>query len=83
MLGLTRSANGKENLEKEMNVKLYEQILKKKKDVFMQTRREDLISRQESPKAFLEGIQPRKKQIENNLIVNQWFDYARQLYEKE
>jgi len=31
----------------------------------------------------LKELQPRKKQIENNIIVNQWFDYARQLYEKE
>ena len=67
-----------------MNVKLYKQILKRKKDEFMQTRREELIYLgKNNPKLFWQEIQPRKKKIENNITSNQWFEYARQLYEKE
>jgi len=36
-----------------------------------------------NPKIFWQELQPRKKQIENNVTFNQWFGYARQLYEKE
>ena len=36
-----------------------------------------------NPKLFWHELQPRKKQFENNITANQWFDYARQLYEKE
>ena len=50
----------------------------------MQTRQEELIYLGKShPKCFWQEILPRKKQIENNIIANQWFDYARKLYEKE
>jgi len=67
-----------------MNVKLSKQILKRKKDEFMQTRREELIYlSKNNPKLFWKELQPRKKQIENNITANQWFEYARQLYEKE
>ena len=70
--------------KEKMNVKLYKQILKRKKYEFMQTRREGLIYLgKNNPKLFWHELQPRKKQIENNMTTNQWFDYARQLYEKE
>ena len=70
--------------EGKMNVKLYKQILKKKKYEFMQTRWEELIYLgKNNPKHFLQELQPRKKQFENNITANQWFDYARKLYEKE
>ena len=50
----------------------------------MQTRREELIYlSKNNPKLLWQELQPRKKQIENNIIANQWFEYARQLYEKE
>ena len=50
----------------------------------MQTRREELIYLGKThPKCFWQELQPRKKQIKNNITVNQWFDYERQLYEKE
>lgn len=70
--------------KEKMNVKLYKQILKRKKDEFMQTRREELIYlSKNNSKLFWQKLQPRKKQIENNIIANQWFEYARQLYEKD
>ena len=69
--------------KEKMNVKLYKQIRKRKKDEFMQTRREELIYlRKNNPKIFWQELQPRKKQIENNVTANQWFEYAMQLYEK-
>ena len=50
----------------------------------MQTRREELIYLgKNNPKNFWKKLQPMKKQIENNIIANQWFENARQLYEKE
>ena len=50
----------------------------------MQTRREELIYlRKNNSKLFWQELQPRKKQIENNITTNQWFEYARQLHEKE
>ena len=70
--------------KEKMNVKLYKQILKRKKDEFMQTRIEELVYlSKNNPNIFWQELQPRKKQIENNITGNQWFDYARQLYEKE
>ena len=36
-----------------------------------------------NPKRFWHALQARKKQFENNIIANQWFDYAMKLYEKE
>ena len=60
-----------------MNVKLYKQILKRKNDEFMQTRREELIYlSKNNPKLFWQELQPRKKQIDNNITANQWFEYA-------
>lgn len=50
----------------------------------MQTRREELIYLGKNNSGlFQQELQPRKKQIENNIIAKQWFEYARQLYEKE
>ena len=50
----------------------------------MQTRREELIYLgKNNPKRLWQALQPRKKQFENNITANQWFDYARKLYEKE
>ena len=58
--------------KEKMNVKLYKQILKEKKDEFMQTRRVELIYlRKNNPKLFWQELQPRKKQIENNITANQ------------
>ena len=49
----------------------------------MQTTREELIYLgKNNPKLFWQELQPRKKEIENNITANQWFEYARQLYEK-
>ena len=49
----------------------------------MQTRREELIYLgKNNPKLFWQELQPRKKQIENNITAKQWFDYARQLYDR-
>lgn len=49
----------------------------------MQTRQEELIYLgKNNPKLFSQELQPRKKRIENNITVNQWFEYARILYEK-
>lgn len=70
--------------EEKMNVKIYKKILKSKKDYFMQKTREELIYLgKNNPKQFWQDLQPRKKQIKNNITSNQWFDDARQLYEKE
>ena len=74
----------KKAAKEKMNVKLYKQILKRKKDEFMQTRREELIYLgKNNPKILWRELQPRKKKIENNITTNQWFEYARQLSEKE
>ena len=43
----------------------------------------DCVSLIVPPKLLWQELQPRKKKIENNIIANQWFEYARQLYEKE
>ena len=75
----TLKKTGKEK----MNVKLYKQILKRKKDEFMQTRREELIClSKNNPKLFWQELRPRKKQIENYITAQQWFEYAKKLYEK-
>lgn len=34
-------------------------------------------------KLLWQALQPMKKQIENNITANQWFEYAKSLYEKE
>lgn len=50
----------------------------------MITRREELIFLgKNNPKLFWKELQPRKKQIENNITSTQWFDYARLLYEHD
>ena len=70
--------------KEKMNVNLYKKILKRKKYEFMQTRRKVLIYLgKNNPKKFWQELQPRKKKIENNITSNEWFEYARQLYEKE
>ena len=70
--------------KEKMNVKLYKKILKRKKYEFMQTRREELIYLgKNNPKILWQELQPRKKKIENNITTNQWFEYARQLSQKE
>ena len=57
--------------EGQMDVKLYKQILKKKKYEFMQTRREELIYLgKNNPKIFWRALQPGKKKFENNITVN-------------
>ena len=49
----------------------------------MVSRREELIFLgKNNPKLFWKELQPKKIQIENNIIASKWFDYARQLYEK-
>jgi len=49
----------------------------------MKKRREEFIYlRKNIRKLFLQELQPRKKQIENNTTTNQWFEYARKHYEK-
>ena len=69
--------------EGKLNVNLYKNIFKKKKYEFMKTRREELIYLcKNNPNLFWKVLQPRKKQFENNITTNQWFDYARKLYEK-
>ena len=49
----------------------------------MQTRREELIYLSKNNAKLWHKLQPRKKKIENNITSNQWFEYARQVYEKE
>ena len=51
--------------EGKMDVKLYKQILKKKKYEFMQTGREELIYLgKNNPKRFWQALQLRKKKFE-------------------
>ena len=50
----------------------------------MQTRREELIYLSKNNlKLIWQELQPRNKKIENNITANQWFEYAKQLHEKE
>jgi len=42
-----------------------------------------LLEKDEKPKLLWQALQPMKKQIENNITANQWFEYAKSLYEKE
>ena len=67
--------------KEKMNVNLYKQILKKKQYEFMKTRRGELIYiGKNNLKVFWKELQPRKKQIENNITANKRFQYARKLY---
>jgi hypothetical protein len=50
----------------------------------MISRREELIFLGENnPNLFWKELQMRNKQIENNITSYQWFEYAKQLYEKD
>jgi hypothetical protein len=65
-----------------INLKAYQQIVRKKKVDFMVSRREELIFLgKNNPKLFWKKLQPKKVQTENNITASKWFDYARQLYE--
>ena len=78
----------KENLWRDSNwkegdLKIYKQIIRKKKIDFMVSRREELIFLgKNNPKLFWKELQVSKKQIENNITTDQWLEYARQLYEQ-
>jgi hypothetical protein len=55
----------KESSEKEINIKSYKQIVRKKKVDFMISRREELIFlRKNNPKLFWKELQTKKKQTE-------------------
>jgi hypothetical protein len=74
----------KESSQKEINIKAYKQIVRKKKSNFMISKREELIFlRKNNPKVFWKELQMRKKQTENNITSYQWFEYAKQLYEQD
>jgi hypothetical protein len=74
----------KESSRKEINIKAYKQIVRKKKVDFMISRREELIFLGENnPKLFWKELQMRKKKTENNITAYQWFDYAKQLYDQD
>jgi hypothetical protein len=74
----------KESNHKEISLKAYKQIVRKKKVDFMISRREELIFLwKNNPKLFWKELQTRKKQTENNIIAYQWFEYAKQLYEQD
>ena len=48
----------------------------------MVSRREELIFLgKNNPKLFWKELQASKNQMENNITVDQWLEYARQLYE--
>ena len=68
---------------KEGDLKIYKQIIRKKKIDFMVSRREELIFLgKNNPKLFWKELQASKKQTENNITADQWLEYARQLYEQ-
>ena len=70
--------------EEKMNVRLYKHISNKKKYEFFETRREELIHLGKNKRFFFwQELQLWKKKIENNITSNQWFDYARKVYEKK
>ena len=49
----------------------------------MVSRREELLFfGKNNPKLFWKELQASKKQTENNIKVDQWLEYARQLYER-
>jgi exonuclease III len=74
----------KESSHKEISIKAYKQIVRKKKVDFMISRREELIFLgKNNPKLFWKELQTRKKQTENNITAYQWFEYAKQLYEQD
>jgi hypothetical protein len=67
----------KESSHKEISLKAYKQIVRKKKVDFMISRREELIFLgKNNPKLFWKELQMRKKQTENNITAYQWFEYA-------
>jgi hypothetical protein len=74
----------KESSHKEISIKTYKQIVRKKKVDFMISRREELIFLgKNNPKLFWKELQTRKKQTENNITTYQWFEYAKQFYEQD
>jgi hypothetical protein len=74
----------KASSQKEINIKAYKQIVRKKKVDFMISRREELILLgKNNPKLFWKELQTRKKQTENNITIYQWFEYAKQFYEQD
>jgi hypothetical protein len=73
----------KESDKDNIKLKDYKKIVRKKKDDFMVSRREQLIFLgKNNPKLFWKELQPKKVQTENNITASEWFDYARQLYEQ-
>jgi hypothetical protein len=74
----------KESSHKEISIKSYKQIVRKKKVDFMISRREELIFLgKNNAKLFWKELQTKKKQTENNITAYQWFKYAKQLYEQD
>jgi hypothetical protein len=60
----------KESSEKEINIKSYKQIVRKKKVDFMISRREELIFLgKNNPKLFWKELQTKKKQTESNITT--------------
>ena len=60
----------------------YDQLIKKKKEEYVNRRRIELINLgKSSPKKFWKELQQRKTQIENNITGTKWLEYAKTLYE--
>jgi hypothetical protein len=73
-----------ESSQKEINIKAYKQIVRKKKVDFMISRRKELIFwGKNNPKLFSKELQMRKKRTENNITAYQWFEYVEQLYKQD
>jgi hypothetical protein len=69
----------KDSSHKEISLKSYKQIVRKKKADFMISRREELIFLgKNNAKLFWKELQTRKKETENNITAYQWFEYVTQ-----
>jgi hypothetical protein len=74
----------KESSHKEINIKAYKKIVRKKNVDFMISRRKELnFLGKNNLKLFWKELQMRKKQTENNITAYQWFEYAKQRYEQD
>lgn len=66
------------------NKKDYEKLIQNKKEKYVITRRLELIALgKNNPRKFWKELQQKRKQVENNITISQWLEYAKLLYDQE
>lgn len=77
-----KKAFKKDELNKKRKIS-YEKLIRVKKERYVTSRREELISLgKHNLRRFWKELQQKKQQIRNNIMDSQWFDYAKLLYKR-